>query len=185
MDENVEFSKNTWWLFLMRGIILVFFGIAAIIWPAITFKILVLMFALFIVIDGVIDIVSSLLGIGKIKMWFLVLMAGVLEVLIGIFVFRNPGLSLALFIFLIGASFIGGGILRVIAAFDSAYKDKGKVLYIVTGILSVIAGILVVLHPVSGGLAFIWVLGAYALIAGPILIALGFDIKSYVEEEGK
>jgi uncharacterized membrane protein HdeD (DUF308 family) len=50
--------------------------------------------------------------------------------------------------------------------------------------LAIVAGIILVREPVSGGVAFVWVLGLYALIVGPMLIALAFDAKRAAEELG-
>jgi uncharacterized membrane protein HdeD (DUF308 family) len=45
----------------------------------------------------------------------------------------------------------------------------------ILGALGVIVGIFILRQPVAGGLAFVWVLGLYALIAGPVTIAMSSD----------
>jgi uncharacterized membrane protein HdeD (DUF308 family) len=57
-----------------------------------------------------------------------------------------------------------------------------KALRFISGILGIIAGLAIMVYPVKGGLAFLWVVGVYALVMGPILIVLSFAQKA---EEAK
>jgi uncharacterized membrane protein HdeD (DUF308 family) len=51
------------------------------------------------------------------------------------------------------------------------------VLTAIGGILGIVAGIIVLRYPIAGGLAYVWVLGLYALVAGSIYIALAIMTK--------
>jgi hypothetical protein len=44
---------NNWWLFLVRGIAAIVFGILASVWPRITLSTLVLLYGAFALVDGV------------------------------------------------------------------------------------------------------------------------------------
>jgi len=48
-------------------------------------------------------------------------------------------------------------------------------------LVSLIAGIVVLRQPVAGGIAFVWVLGLYALISGPLMIALASEARRELE----
>ena len=48
--------------------------------------------------------------------------------------------------------------------------------------MAVVVGIAILLQPASGGVAFVWVLGLYALLTGPMWIALGLDTKKLLEK---
>ncbi len=47
---------------------------------------------------------------------------------------------------------------------------------ILVGLFAGLAGIVMLFQPVSGGVAFVWILGLYALITGPLLIALSLEV---------
>ncbi len=52
-----------------------------------------------------------------------------------------------------------------------------KMMVVIGGVLSVLVGVIMLLQPASSGVAFVWILGLYALITGPIMIALSLDVK--------
>jgi uncharacterized membrane protein HdeD (DUF308 family) len=57
----------------------------------------------------------------------------------------------------------------------------GKVLAIIVGLAALLAGILMLFQPASAGVAFVWILGLYSLITGPMMIALSLDLHHMVE----
>ena len=182
MDEMLyEQAKTEWWLILIRGLFLLFFGFFALFWPGMTLQVLILIFSLYIAVDGVVNIIRGILSIGKKNsLWFLTLVLGLLEVLVGIYVFRHPGITLYVFMILIGAAFVARGVLEIILIFD---KSEGHpALHAIAGILALIAGVAVLVYPAAGGIAFVWILGLYGLIAGPILIAVSLTLHSVVKK---
>ena len=48
-----------------------------------------------------------------------------------------------------------------------------------SGVLSILLGVLLVIQPVAGTLAVIWIIGAYSLVFGVVLIALGVRLRSW------
>jgi uncharacterized membrane protein HdeD (DUF308 family) len=180
LRENREIDmkfKDLWWILLLRGIILILFGLIAIAWPAITFVALTLVFALYILLSGVINIIQGVMGINHHRYWFLTLAIGVLELGIGAYALNSPNVTVAVFVLLIGLTFIIRGVLEIIAAFDDMHIGSNRLLLIVIGILGILAGIIIMRYPVTGTLAFTWVIGVYALIAGAISIALSISTK--------
>jgi uncharacterized membrane protein HdeD (DUF308 family) len=51
-------------------------------------------------------------------------------------------------------------------------------MFAISGILSLILGILILARPIAGMLVIIWIIGAYAVLAGILLIILGFRLRS-------
>lgn len=175
--------KNIWWILLLRGILFLLFGIFATFWPSITFITLAFVFALYIILSGVFNIIYGIMGIHHThKYWFLILVIGIFEIGVGVFAFNNPLINIAALSLLIGFTFIIRGIFETIAAFEDMYGHSHKVLLAIGGILGIIAGILVLRYPIAGSLAFTWVLGVYALITGSIFIALSIIIKDISNE---
>ena len=188
MDEEMyEVVKHEWLLTLLRGLFLLFFGFFSLFWPGMTLQLLILVFSLYIALDGIVNVVRGILSIGrKGSLWFLTLALGLIEVLVGVYAFKHPGITLYIFMIVIGATLVARGVLEIVLAFD---KTEGRTaLHIIGGVLALIAGIAVLVYPVSGGIAFVWVLGVWALVAGPVLIAIALTMKSELdkyEEEKK
>jgi len=179
-------AKNIWWILLLRGILFLLFGIVATFWPAITFVTLAFVFALYIILSGVFNLIYGIMGIHHThKYWFLMIVVGILEIGVGVYAFNNPLINIAALTLLIGFTFIIRGIFETIAAFEDIYGHSHKVLLAIGGILGIIAGILVLRYPVAGSLAFTWVLGVYALITGSIFVALSMTINEITNDVSK
>jgi uncharacterized membrane protein HdeD (DUF308 family) len=165
--------KNLWWILLVKGIVFIIFGILAMGWPAITFVSLASIFALYIILSGLLNIIHGIVGLHAVyRYWFLTVLIGVLEIGAGTFAFRDLRFSVITLVLLIGFVFIIRGIFEAVSAFESFYSTAHKVLLAFNGVLGVIAGFIVLRYPAPASLAFTWVLGAYALIVGAIYIAL-------------
>jgi uncharacterized membrane protein HdeD (DUF308 family) len=170
--------KNMWWVLLLRGILFVLFGIIAIGWPAITFLVLVFAFSLYIVFSGVLNLIYGILGVqDSHRYWFLLIAIAVLEIGAGAYAFSHPRIDIAAFILLIGFVFIVRGIFETIIAFEKTYTNHHRVLMSIGGVLGIIAGLIILRYPITGGLAFIWVIGLYALVVGSVYIALSVTTK--------
>jgi len=55
---------------------------------------------------------------------------------------------------------------------------EGEGWLIAAGILSILFGAFLVIRPAAGALALLWLIGAFAVVFGVIVIALGFRLKS-------
>jgi uncharacterized membrane protein HdeD (DUF308 family) len=162
---------------IFQGVIALLFGIAAVFWPGITIVTLLYLFAAFLLVDGVVIMVRGLMSLRHIGSALLMLLLGLLELGVGVYLLRHPQVTFATFILLIGFSLIVRGVLGFVHAFTR--KDDPatiRTLNGILGVLGVIVGIVILNQPVAGGVAFVWILGFYALIAGPIQMAMASDI---------
>lgn len=181
--EMESVRDTAWWLLVIRGIIATLFGMAILLWPGLTLLTAAVVFALFILISGVIDIVTSIMSISKNSTWWLTMLLGIVQVAAGAYIAQRPQITLAILILVIGFVLVVRGLFEFIAAFD--FHGSMRALLIVVGVVTTLAGVFVLRNPVSGGLAFAWVLGVYGLIAGPIAIALGIQTKHFQDELAK
>jgi len=178
--------KNIWWLLLLRGIIYILFGFVAILWPTITFIALALVFALYIILSGIFNLIYGILGIHAVfRYWFLFIILGLFEIGVGAYALNNPTINIAALILLIGFAFIVRGVFETITAFEDMHGTSHKALLAISGVLGIIAGIIVLRYPVAGSLAFTWVLGVYALITGSIQIGLAMTVKDITDDVTK
>jgi uncharacterized membrane protein HdeD (DUF308 family) len=165
-------SRHIWWILLLKGIILLLFGLFTIFWPAVTFVTFSLVFAFYILLSGVVNIIYGIIGVSSHRYWFLLLILGIFEIGVGGYAINHLLISITALALLIGFTFLIGGIFEIIIAFDDMFASSHRILQSIGGALSLITGIIVLRYPIRGGIAFAWVLGIYALIAGSMIIAL-------------
>lgn len=181
MDAERRALETNWWALTIRGILSILFGIAAIFWPHLTLATLVLLFAAWVLVDGIVRAVAGLVGIGHNRHWFLTLVMGILELGVGVYLIRHPHVTFATLILLIAFTLIIVGVVEIVAAFTNLESATFKTLAIIWGIVAVLAGIVLLFQPETAGVAFVWILGLYALITGPVLIAVSLDARNALD----
>jgi uncharacterized membrane protein HdeD (DUF308 family) len=110
------------WLYVVGGVVSILAGILAFVWPGRTLLVISGVLAWFLVFKGIVDVVGALASIGR-AWWWIALIVGVLELLLGIWAAGYPGRSLFVFVNVVGiyAMFYGFG--EIFAAFDLRRLD--------------------------------------------------------------
>jgi|AGTN01.1.fsa_nt_gi Uncharacterized conserved protein len=159
-----------WWDILLRGIIAIAFGIALLFWPGISLKVFLLLFAAFAFFDGIL----MLLQMVTIKdgRWLGRLLHGVIALAAAAAAVMMPGWTLLVIALLLGVYWIVTGILQIATAVDLRKVMKGELLLIAAGILSLIVGIILLVHPFVGLIALAQVIGIFSIASGIILMVL-------------
>lgn len=181
--EDAQF----WWGFMLRGIAAILFGIVAVFWPGITLATLIYIFAAFILVSGMISIIVGISSVGKSGWgWLWGILLGLLEIGIGVYLVRHPETTVSVFVILLAIVFIVRGVIEAVAVFvEKRGTSTEKTLNVIGAILSVLVGIVLMVYPVGTTVAFVWVIGLFALIEGPLLIALSVDMKNTYEKISK
>jgi uncharacterized membrane protein HdeD (DUF308 family) len=170
---------RSWWAFALRGIAALVFGVVAIVWPALTLTALVLLFAGFAFVEGVLAIMGAVRNREGCREWWVVLLEGLAGVAIGVVTFLWPGIAALAFVFLIGAWAIATGLLEVTAAIALRRELTGEWLMVLGGLLSIVFGALIAARPGAGATAVAWIVGAYAVLLGVITLALSLRLRSW------
>jgi uncharacterized membrane protein HdeD (DUF308 family) len=170
-------AKN-WWLLLLRGIAAISFGILALAWPGLTLLTLIFLYAAFALTDGVIAIIAAITGSAPAGRWWLAIV-GILGVAVGALTFMLPGMTALILLFTMAGWAVGTGIFQIIGAIRLRKEINNEWLLILSGGISVLFGLGVIIHPGAGALALVWVIGTYAIIAGVIYIGLAFRLKNH------
>jgi uncharacterized membrane protein HdeD (DUF308 family) len=170
-------AKN-WWMLLLRGIASIVFGVLAFAWPGITILTLIILYGAYAFVDGLFAIFAAVSGGSATNRWWLAVV-GIVGLAAGIVAFAWPGLTAVALLMLIAAWAIVSGIFEIIGAIRLRNEIDNEWLLILHGAVSVLFGIFVWMQPGEGALAIIWVIGAYAIIAGVILSILAFRLRSH------
>ena len=173
--------SELWWIGVVQSIIAILFGIVAIFWPALTLVTLVYLLSAFVIAVGLTEIVHGLMSIKRRDTWWMTLVIGLISLGAGLYLARHPQVSFATFILVVGITFIVRGIIDVIRGFIEKRPTTHKVLDFIVGLAGVAAGIIILVQPVAGGLAFVWVIGLYALIYGALTLASSIEMRNDYE----
>lgn len=171
-----------WWAFALRGVAAVIFGILAFVWPGVTLGALVLLWGAYALVDGVLDLVGAF-RTGHNHRWLLVI-EGIVGIAAGIVAFVWPGITALVLLYIIAAWALITGVLEIIAAIRLRQVIDNEWFMILSGIASIIFGIILVVAPGTGALALIWVIAAYAIIFGIIELALAFRLRGFSQQGG-
>jgi uncharacterized membrane protein HdeD (DUF308 family) len=110
--------------------------------------------------------------------WWLTVVLGLVGLGVGVYLVRHPTVSFKTLILVIGLTLIVRGVLEVVEGFLDDISATQRALAIFVGVLAVVAGIVILLEPVSGGVAFVWVLGLYALFYGALSFVLSLEARN-------
>jgi uncharacterized membrane protein HdeD (DUF308 family) len=110
---------------------------------------------------------------------------GLLEVGVSVYLLRNvgSGLAIATLALLIAISFITRGVIAIVLAFSSEISSGVRWFNAIMGGLSILAGMVVIWYPGASTLAWVWVLGFFAIVSGAMEIALGFIAKDTLKKQ--
>ena len=145
-----------------RGLLAVAFGVVVLAWPGITLLALAIVFAVYVLADAIGMLVSGVETQGS-RRWSYVL-AGVVGLIAGLAAAFWPGVTVLVLVLWAGAWAVVTGVLEIAGAVRR--EGSGRWLIALAGVLSIVAGLFILVWPGIGALALATVLGIYALAAG-------------------
>jgi uncharacterized membrane protein HdeD (DUF308 family) len=177
--ERPLLLRRVWWVLIIRGVLGVLFGLLAFTHPGVTLAVLVAFFGAYALFDGIMAIIFAVRAPKEhVSVWPFVL-EGIIGLLAGVAAFVFPLVTAVALETLVAAWALVTGIFELVAAFRLRHAISNEWLLALTGVLSIIAGIVLFLYPVAGIAALVLVIGAYAFVFGILLIGLGFRIRSW------
>jgi uncharacterized membrane protein HdeD (DUF308 family) len=165
-------------LLIIRGLVGVAIGILAVSWPGITIAVLVGVFGLYAILDGLTNLVLGLMRTrGQGRSWAHAVQ-GVIGIAAGVLAFLWPGVTALALVLFIGAWAIMTGVFEILAAIRLRRYISGEWLLALSGVMSLAFGVLVFAFPGAGAVSIAWLLGIYAAAGGLVLIMLGLRLRS-------
>jgi uncharacterized membrane protein HdeD (DUF308 family) len=167
-----------WWRLLVRGLVAIAFGILTWTWPGVSLSALMLLFALYATADGVLGVWTAVAGRKDHQYWWLLLIAGLVGIAVGVLTLAAPGLvALALLLYIAIWAIAKGG-LEIVTAIRLRKEIEGEWLLLLAGAASVVFGAFLLARPVGGALMVLWLIGAYAVVIGVLLVLLALKARS-------
>jgi uncharacterized membrane protein HdeD (DUF308 family) len=176
-DAMSALLAENWWAIALRGALAIAFGLIGLLLPEVTLLALVLLFAAYMLLDGILAIIAGVRAARRHDRWGWLIVEGVVDLVAGVIAVVWPLITIVAFVFLLGAWAIVSGVLLFGASFR-LHMGHGSWLMALAGAISVIWGVLAILWPLTGALALTWLLAAYALFFGGALLFLAFRLRS-------
>lgn len=181
LDARNAVLAGNWWAVALRGVLAILFGVAAFAMPAATMLALVLFFAAYSLLDGILSVILAVRGARKGERWGLLLFNGIVGIAVGIGAVLMPGITVLAFVLMIAAWALVTGGLMLGAAF-SLKVSHGRWWLVFASIISLLYGVLLFIGPLIGALVLTWWIGAQALVFGIALIILAFRLRQHRDE---
>jgi uncharacterized membrane protein HdeD (DUF308 family) len=166
----------------LRGVLAILFGMVAFFWPGLAWLVVVYLFAAYAFVDGVFAILAALAGHARGRRWWGLLLEGVAGIGFGALTLLWPLATviteLAL-LYLIAFWSIATGVFEVAAAIRLRHEIQGEWALALSGILSILFGLVLIIVPAAGALAVAWLVGAYAIAFGVLLLVVAFRLRTW------
>jgi uncharacterized membrane protein HdeD (DUF308 family) len=160
--------RLNWWTLALRGLAALIFGLLTFFWPGITLVVLVFLFGGYAIVDGIFAIAASIKS-RESKRWWLLLIEGILSINAGVLTFTWPGITLLILLGLIAGWAIVTGVLEIVAAIQMRKYITNEWLLALSGIASLLFGVMLLINPGIGLLTVAWLIGAYAVAFGVLI----------------
>ena len=181
-DALSEVLAERWWAVGLRGILAIIFGLLCLLTPGIAIGALVLLFAAYMLVDGVFAIISGIRAARSGERWGLLILEGLVDLAAGAIAVIWPAITLVALVWIVAIWAIVSGALMLAAAF-ALNRDYGRWLLALGGIASLVFGILLIIEPLIGAVVLTLWIGAYAVVFGALLLVLGFQLQSKREAQ--
>jgi uncharacterized membrane protein HdeD (DUF308 family) len=177
---------RNWWALALRGLAAVIFGVLLFVWPFISLAVLVILFGAYAMADGLLSIVATATVAANSSRWWSLLIGGALSFIIGLLTFIWPGITAMVLLYLIAFRAMVIGVFEIVAASRLRREIPGGWVLALSGIISILFGLLMLIYPAAGALVVIWFIGLYALVTGVTLLALAVSLRRWtsVREQG-
>jgi uncharacterized membrane protein HdeD (DUF308 family) len=167
---------HLWKSVLLTGILSLILGVMVLVWPGPTLLVAAIFFGVYLLVTGVAQVFHAftlhISGGGR----ALLFISGAASLVLAVLCFRSIGDSILLLAIWIGIGFIFRGVATAAAAIsDSSTPSRGWEIFI--GVVTLIAGVIVLAYPFESLPTLIWVTGIWLVVIGVMEIIASFGIR--------
>lgn len=173
------------WTVALRGLVAVLFGIVLFVWPGVTLDVLVKAFAVYAFVEGAVVVFGSLRYRREVSDWPTLVLLGLFSTLVGIFMFAKPELTELAFLYLVAARALVVGVLDVGVGVQVRRDVRDEWLVLLSGVGSILFGLIVFARPAEGAVALVWLVSLYAVVHGGLMMAFAFRAKALAHEASR
>jgi uncharacterized membrane protein HdeD (DUF308 family) len=178
--------RRNWGWIVFRGVLALALGVVSFLFPLSALFAFAMVFAAYAGADGILSMVVAVRGARrKEERWWAYVIRGIIGIATAVLFVLMPevmtvGYALVTLVMLAIWAIVTGT-LEIVAATSLRKEISGEWLMGLSGALSVVLGIviiiLLVLDPLTTLPSAAWVIGSYAIFAGVVLLGLGFKLR--------
>ncbi|MGE0093847.1 MAG: HdeD family acid-resistance protein [Alphaproteobacteria bacterium] len=175
-DLGSRLASN-WWALALRGALAILFGLIALFMPGVTLTTLMLLFAAYMLLGGILAIVAGIRAAERHGRSMPLFFEGALNILVAILAAVWPDQTIIAIVYIVGAwALLSGGFL-VVAAMRLRGNAQGEFLLGLLGLLAIVFGIVLFAWPGAAAVAFSWWIGIFALLFGVTMVGFALRLK--------
>lgn len=171
--------EKTWWSVVLRGIAAIAIGVICLSWTQPTEKALVILFGIFFIVYGIASLFEAQRAKARQEKYTVELVIGIVAVAAGILTLAWPSITARALLYLIAIWAIVTGGIELAPAFMKELPSPARWVFGMTGLVSIIFGILLISFPKGGATAIVWLIGLYALLLGVLLVVIGVGLRTW------
>lgn len=172
-----ETMSRYWWIVLIRGILAILFGLLAWFMPGLTLALLITIFGVYAIVDGVTTIFASFTNRETDKRWWIQLLEGSVDVIAGLVALFWPEIAAVTLLTVIAVWAVLTGVMQIIEAWRLRKEIDNEIWLGLGGIASIIFGVYALLFPGAGALALAWLIGFYSVLFGVFFVGLALRLR--------
>ena len=180
---QTQFTKMRWALGL-NGLLSIAVGVVILVWPGISLDALTILFGAYAFATGIVGLGAALGGGMKEERGWLVV-SSLLGIAVGVIVLVWPSISQLALLYVIGAYAVALGIIAIVGAFRLPLDGSDTALMILSGLVSVLFGIVMFAEPGAGALVVLALIAAFALVTGITEVIVAVGAKRMIESDFK
>lgn len=174
--DVTEDVKRAWWLLLVMGLASLVIGALLIFWPGRTLTVVATIVGLFIILAGIVRFFTGVFD-GDREHRLLLVILGIVGVVVGVVVVRNPEATIAFVVLLTALFWLVSGMVDLFRGLASRdLPDRG--IRVVFGALSALFGVVILVWPDITVTAFAILMGIYIILFGLLEILAAFQLKN-------
>jgi len=173
-----DMLSRGWKDLLLRGIAAIAFGLLAWMKPGMSLLALIFLFGIYAFVDGILAAWTGIRSRKVNEKWWVLLLVGLAGIAVGIITFISPVRTAFSLLVLIALWAIARGVIEIAAGFMARKEIEGEWVLVLAGVVSVLFGAILISHPAAGALGVLWLIGAYAVLGGILLVVLAFKVRS-------
>lgn len=178
LNDSLAKAGQHWGLFLAFGVVSVLLGAAMVVWPKATVAVVAILLGAWLIVSGVFSLVASFAASdGDTGGRVLAGIAGALSILLGVMCFRGIFQAVEILALFVGIGWLMRGIFETVAGLQSKGRP-GRGWTITIGVLSILAGIVVLVWPAPSLVVLAWISGIWLVVLGVFECISAFGMRS-------
>ena len=176
--------KRVRWALGINGVLSLAFGVVILVWPGISLYALVILFGAFSLASGIVGLAAAIRGKSMQGRGWLVV-SSLASIAVGVLVFLWTGMSALALLYVIGAYAVMLGIIAIGGGFWLPLNGGDRALLALSGLVSILFGIVMFAKPGDGALVLLALIAALALVRGISELVVAFGWKRLLESDLK